>query len=65
MSPPPLDAGLTPHQLTYDIHHPRDWFGMAYLNIVLNSAFQFRHHNHSQVDHGYWASWSTAGDVSR
>ncbi len=37
-----MDSGLTPAQLCSDIHHPRDWFAMAYINVLLNSAMQWR-----------------------
>ena len=44
-----MDAGLTPTQLCMDIHHPRDWFAMAYINILLNSAMQWRRESQGLV----------------
>ena len=36
-----MSMGLTPAQSVYDIHHPRSWLAMEYINVLLNYVIQF------------------------
>ena len=36
-----MSMGLTPSQADYDIHHPRSWLAMEYINVMLNYVIQY------------------------
>lgn len=36
-----MSMGLTPAQADYDIHHPRSWLAMEYINVMLNYVIQY------------------------